>query len=397
MDAFYASVETRDNPNLSGKPLIIGALPNERGVVATCSYAARKFGVKSGMNIKEAYSLCPEAIFLHPNFKKYEKVSENLHEIWSDYATLSEYVALDEAYLDITEKAKTWEGARKLATEIKSRVWTELNLTCSVGLGYSKTAAKTASEEKKPNGYFEILTSSDFVNLIIDRDVSVLYTVGPKSKQKLNSKNIYKVRDIINNPETVKNLFGKQGEWIVELANGNDFRKVTPRLPEDAKTIGREVTFQEDTSDFDFLEDVLLLLSVSVEKMAKNVGLYGKGVCLKITYSNMKSISKRQQTIPIDSAIDIFDTAKILLEKIEKKSVRLIGVSIYNLFSQSIRQISFDDIINEETNYREKNLKNELYKLQQKYDYNFSNIFTQNENRVPLHELIEYMRKSSIR
>ena len=178
MDAFYASVEVRDNPELKGKPLIIGALPTERGVVATCSYEARKYGVHSAMNIKEAYRLCPHGIYMHGNFERYRAVSAELHKIWNDYASASEYVALDEAYLDVTETAGTVERAREFAQEIKRRVLEEQKLTCSVGLAYSKTAAKTASEEKKPNGYFEILTPDEFTNLLSERDVRALYTVG---------------------------------------------------------------------------------------------------------------------------------------------------------------------------------------------------------------------------
>ena len=152
MDAFYASVEARDDPALRGKPLIIGALPHERGVVATCSYEARKYGVRSAMNIREAFRLCPTGVYMHPNFDKYRAVSRRLREIWSDYTPALETVALDEAYLDVTQKALSWEKACAFAREIKRRTLEELRLTCSVGVAYSKTAAKTASEEKSPTG-----------------------------------------------------------------------------------------------------------------------------------------------------------------------------------------------------------------------------------------------------
>ena len=185
MDAFYASVEVRDDPSLRGKPLMIGSLPNERGVIATCSYEARKYGIHSGMNVKEAYRLCPNGIYMRPNFDKYKAVSAQLHAIWDAYASVSEAIALDEAYLDVTEKAGTWDGAREIAHAIKRRTWEELHLTCSIGVAYSKTAAKTASEEKKPDGYFEILSPEEFVNLIIDRDVKVLYLVGNSTAEKL--------------------------------------------------------------------------------------------------------------------------------------------------------------------------------------------------------------------
>ena len=148
MDAFYASVEIRDNPALKGKPLIIGSMPNERGVVATCSYEARKYGVHSGMNIKDAYRKCPDGIYMHPNFDKYKMVSARLHEIWAAYASASEYIALDEAYLDVKEKAKDWDGARQIARLIKQRTREEVGLSCSVGLAYSKTAAKRRAKKK---------------------------------------------------------------------------------------------------------------------------------------------------------------------------------------------------------------------------------------------------------
>ena len=137
MDAFYASVEIRDDPGLAGKPLIIGALPSERGVVATCSYEARKFGVHSAMNIKEAYRLCPNAVYMHPDFEKYRKVSAQIRNIWNDYAVVMETVALDEAYLDVTYSAGSFERAGEMAREIQSRIRSELGLTCSVGVAYS--------------------------------------------------------------------------------------------------------------------------------------------------------------------------------------------------------------------------------------------------------------------
>ena len=216
MDAFYASVEIRDNPELKGKPLIIGSLPTERGVVATASYEARKYGVHSGMNIKEAYRLCPKGIYMHPDMEKYKSVSGQLHEIWRSYATELEAVAFDEAYLDVKEKAKDIEGARRIAREIKQRTLDELRLTCSVGLAYSKTAAKTASEEKKPDGYFEILTPEDFVNLVIDRDVRALYTVGAMTAEKLYSYGIHTVRDIMDKQDIVVNILGKHTKGVEE-------------------------------------------------------------------------------------------------------------------------------------------------------------------------------------
>ena len=317
MDAFYAAVEIRDNPALRGKALIIGALPHERGVVATCSYEARKYGVRSAMNIKEAHRLCPEGIYLHPNFEKYRAVSAQLHSIWDEYAEAAEYIALDEAYLDVTKTAGTWEQACAFAKTIKSRILTELGLTCSIGVAYSKAAAKTASEEKKPNGYFAIPSAEDFVNLMMDRDVRVLYTVGAKTAEKLNKAGIYTIRHIRQKPDETIRLLGKQGRLLTQLAMGIDERRVVPYKPEDAKSISREFTFQADVNDFTFLRDALLLLAISVERRAEKVGLYGESVTLKITYVDMKTITRSKAIDATRSAGEIYKCSSELLKQIK--------------------------------------------------------------------------------
>jgi len=173
MDMFFAAVEIRDNPELKGKPLIIGALPHERGVVSTCSYEARKYGVRSAMSIKEAYRLCPQGIYMHPNMKKYKEASDAVHGIWAAYTDLIEYVSLDEGFMDITGSAHLFGagssggGAEKIANEIKKRTKSETGLTCSVGIGYSIMSAKLASEELKPDGLFSIPNPESLISLII--------------------------------------------------------------------------------------------------------------------------------------------------------------------------------------------------------------------------------------
>ena len=393
MDAFYASVEVRDNPALKGKPLIIGSLPQERGVVATCSYEARKFGVHSAMNIKEAYRLCPNGVYMHPNFEKYRAVSNQLHEIWNTYATASEYIALDEAYLDVTDSAGTWDRACEFAHLIKQRTQDELKLTCSVGVAYSKTAAKTASEEKKPNGYFEIPTAEDFVNLIIDRDVRVLYTVGAKTAEKLNRSGIRTVRDIQEHREEVIRSFGKQGEWITQIAFGMDDRKVSPYKPEDAKSISREITFQEDVDDYSFLTDVLLLLALSVERRAERVNLYGEGVTLKLTFSDMKSITRSRLIPSSRSAVTIYEEATKLLEQAPQKAVRLVGVGIYHLVGEYGRQLRFDDFMPEVKEQQEEKTRAALEKLHQRYGLDFAGNLDKIFHGETLYRTIEYMRK----
>ena len=372
MDAFYASVEIRDDPALAGKPLIIGSLPTERGVVATCSYEARKFGVHSGMSIKDAYRLCPAGVYMHSNFEKYRAVSQQLHAIWNEYATASEYIALDVAYLDVTETAGSFEKAREFALAIKRRTRDEIGLSCSVGVAYSKTAAKTASEEKKPGGYFEIPSAEDYVNLIIDRDVRVLYTVGAKTAERLHQAGICTVRDVRENRDAVISLLGKQGQMVTELAFGIDDRKVTPYRVQDAKSISRELTFQEDVASFAFLKQVLLLLAIAVEARTRRYGLHGRGVTLKLTYANMKSITRSKAfDRTVDDAVTIYREAVQLLEQVPQQPVRLVGVGVYHLSEDYAEQLMMEGFEEHRSRDPAADLKAELEALGQQYHLDF--------------------------
>ena len=393
MDAFYASIEVRDNPDLAGRPLIIGALPTERGVVATCSYEARRYGIHSAMNIKEAYRLCPQGVYMHGNFEKYRAVSAQLHKIWNDYASASEYIALDEAYLDVTETAGTVERARDFAREIKRRVREEQRLTCSVGLAYSKMAAKTASEEKKPDGYYEILTPESFMELLAERDVRAIYTVGARTAEKLNQIGIFKVKDIQEKREEIIRTLGKQGRLIAELASGIDERKVVPYRPEDAKSISREMTFQEDVADYEFLKHALLLLAISVERRVRRVGLHGRGVVLKLTYANMKSITRSKILPDADRAITIYREAVKLLTQVQHDPVRLIGVGIYNLTGEEYEQLVMEGFETESVERPEEELERELRRLGAVYNLDFAGHLEQIYHGETLYKTIEYMRK----
>ncbi len=393
MDAFYASVEIRDNPSLRGKPLIIGSLPHERGVVATCSYEARRFGVHSAMNIKEAYRLCPQGIFMHPDFDKYKAVSAQLNAIWDSYASASQRISLDEAYLDVTEQAVDWEGARHIGHLIKQRTRDEVGLTCSVGVAYSKTAAKMASEEKKPDGYFEIPSPEAFVNLILDRDVGVLYTVGAQTAKKLHDAGIMTVRDLRNHPDKVVAMLGKRGKWLVEVSHGVDDRPVVPYRPQDAKSIGREMTFQENAVNYLFLKDALLLLALSVEDRANRYNLKGRGVSLKLTYANMQTITRsRALNYSSSSAVTIYREAAALLDCVKQDPVRLVGVSIYNLSEGDAGQTVMREILEDETQ-QQAELQHMLLNLHQRYGLDFAAHLQQIFRWDTLHKTIEYMRK----
>lgn len=394
MDAFFASVEIRDNPALLGKPLIIGSLPGERGVVATCSYEARKYGVHSAMNIKEAYRRCPDGIYMHPNIDKYRAVSAQLNDIWNSYASASQKVSLDEAYLDVGDQAGDWEGARRIGHLIKQRTLDEVGLTCSVGVAYSKTAAKMASEERKPDGYFEIPTAEDFVNLIIDRDVGVLYTVGEQTAKKLHAAGILTVRDLRNRKDEVVQMLGKHGQWLTQVAFGIDDRRVVPYRPQDAKSVSREVTFQRDVTNYQLLGDVLVLLAFCVEHRARRYNLLGRGVTLKLTYSDMRSISRSAPlSLATNSAVTIHREARrLLLEHIDAQPVRLVGVGLYNIVDHEAGQTVIRDFFEQQ---EEQALERQrlLDTLQQRYGLDFAGHLEHIFHMDTLHKTIEYMRK----
>lgn len=397
MDAFYASVEVLDDPSLKGKPVIVGSRPNERGVVSTCSYEARRYGIHSAMNIKEAYRLCPNGVYMRPNFEKYKRISEQLHEIWDSYATSSEPIALDEAFLDVTGTAVTFEKAREFAHAIKERVLNEVGLSCSVGLAYSKTAAKIASEEMKPDGYFEIRTPEEYMELIMDRDVNVLYGVGKKTAERLHKAGINTVRDVLENTGDVIDALGNNGEQIIEIAKGIDDREVTPYRPEDAKSISREITFQVDVSDYDLLSDVLFLIALNVEERAKSHGLHGTGVSLKVTYSDMKSITRSRNTASTVNAVSIHREAVSMLMALKKRPVRLIGAGMFNVTNSKIRQMTLDEIFDDCTGGQPAYIRNEFAKLKDRYRIDFESNLDQIFYLDSLHKTAELMRKRRLR
>lgn len=367
MDAFYAAVEIRDNPDLAGKPLIIGALPHERGVVATCSYEARKYGLHSAMSIKTAYRLCPHGIYMHPNGRKYKEASDQIHRIWNDYTDLVEYISLDEGYLDITGSAHIFGGAHAIGQIIKDRTKKETGLTCSVGIGYSKTTAKVASEEKKPDGFFEVPDTEFWKNLMLDRGVRALFTVGGKTAEKLELAGIRTIRDILENEKKVIWMLGKHGQMITELAAGLDERPVIPYYREEAKSIGREVTFQQDTEDLEYLKDVLLLLARELSIKTRFENLYCRTITLKITYWNMKSITRSKSAETTNSSKEIYKVTCSLLQTIEKQPIRLIGISLSHLSHERLYQTTLEDLGAAKAEGSKEELEGRLIQLQRKY------------------------------
>jgi len=375
MDAFFASIEVRDNPELSGKPLIIGALPTERGVVSTCSYEARKFGIHSAMSIKEAYRRCPGGIYMHGDMRKYEKASKQIHQIMLKYTDMIEFVALDEGYMDVTHSLRLFGSAEQIGRSLKAEILEKVGVTCSVGISYSKMSAKLASEEMKPDGFFVIPDRQALINLIQKRDVGVISGIGAKTQRKLNQMGIVTVEDLLNTPPQKLESFGAVGREILKLAMGNDDRPVV--ADSISKSIGREYTFQTDVADKKILEETLLVLARDVSLRAKKQGLWGRTVTIKIKFSDMQSITRSKSGDAINSARDIFDTAKELLKR-EKlgKTVRLVGVTLSNLqdFQDSeFRQLSiFDELEHEKNDAKEKikALDDTIFEIHTRYGRN---------------------------
>ena len=367
MDAFFASVESRDHPELAGKPLIIGALPQERGVVSTCSYEARKYGVRSAMNIKEAYRRCPQGIYMHPDIRKYREVSAQLHEIWGTYTDVMEYISLDEGYLDVTGSIRLFGSARNIGQMIRERTRKEVGLTCSVGIGYSKATAKFASEEKKPDGFFEIPDQEFFRELIKKRKIEVLLGVGHRSSEKLHEMHIYTVQDLLENQKRVEEVFGKRGRQIVEIAQGIDEREVVPYYESEAKSISREHTFQQDSSDLEYLKSYLRIFAKELSLKLRSRGCYCQTVTLKITYASMKGITRSQTVEPTNSTETIYHTAAGLLEKIPVQPIRLIGIGTGNFTESKTEQISLWNLKDVEKENKKEELNQKLFGLQKKY------------------------------
>ena len=362
MDMFYAAVEIRDNPELAGKPLIIGALPSERGVVSTCSYEARKFGVRSAMSIKDAYRLCPHGIYMHGNMHKYAEASRHIQDIWSDYSDLIEHISLDEGFLDITESLNLFGGAARIGWEIKNRIKETVNLTCSVGIGYSLMSAKLASEEKKPDGYFEIPSPQALKELIIDRNVRIIYGIGAKTAAELARYGIHTVRDIYDNRKSIVSAFGDHGQHMIDLADGIDDRVVA--APSKSESRGKEYTFQKDITDFGYLKDVLRLIAKELSFHIQDSKIYCRTITLKVTFFDMKKITRSKSGEATNRADDIYYTAASLLDKVEKRPIRLVGISLSGFEDELNKQISFFDMADDT---KTEKLDSAMLKLKLKY------------------------------
>jgi DNA polymerase-4 len=332
MDAFYASVEQRDNPALRGKPVIVGGSPETRGVVSTASYEARKFGVHSAMPTKTAIQLCPQGILVYPHFDRYKEASEHIRAIFHDYTDLVEPMSLDEAYLDVTVNKKGIDSATRIAKEIKARIRMVTRLSASAGVSYNKFLAKVASDFQKPNG-LTVIPPDKAIEFIDKLPIGKFYGVGPATEKRMAEHGIFNGADLRRfTLEEMTEYFRKSGAYFYYIARGIDEREVDPVWIR--KSISQEYTYPKDIYKREQIEayfrESAHELSLSMEKKK----ISGKTVTIKVRYANFDTVT-RSHTLAQHTRDEgiIYSEAILLLRKteVDKKRVRLLGLGMSSL------------------------------------------------------------------
>lgn len=336
MDAFFASVEIIDNPTLKGKPVIVGGT-SERGVVATCSYEARKYGVRSAMPIYMAKSKCPNGVFLPTRMWRYKEISREIFKIFNDVTGFVEPLSIDEAYLDITN---TVQDPISVANYIKDTVKKNTGLTLSIGISYNKFLAKLASDWNKPNG-LKIISEDMVPKILFPLSIEKVHGLGKKSVKKLNDIGVFSVEELYNLPkEILIQFFGKYGIEIYDRIRGIDKRSV--ETYRQRKSIGKENTLKTDTDDKEEIKSYIKSFSTSISRELIRRGFSGKTVTLKIKTTNFENHT-RSKTLPyyISQEEDIFKEACDILTNLElNDKIRLIGVSISSLEENKMQQLT---------------------------------------------------------
>ena len=334
MDAFYASVEQRDNPDLRGRPVAVGG-SEQRGVVAAASYEARKFGVRSAMPSVTAIRQCPDLIFVKPRFEVYKAVSRQIREIFAEYTLIIEPLSLDEAYLDVTENLQGIPLARDVALRIREKIKAETGLNASAGISYNKFLAKLASDHRKPNGQYVISPEMgpSFVEAL---PVGKFHGIGPATSAKMNGLGIFTGMDIRNQTLEFMNAnFGKSGAYYYWISRGVDDRPV--RANRIRKSIGAENTFSADLTTFDAMAAELRPLIDKVWRHCESTGNRGRTVTLKIKFSDFEIITRSRSVPTVVSSRDDLESLAVALLQADMpfpKSVRLLGVSMSSLQTQ---------------------------------------------------------------
>lgn len=332
MDAFYASVEQRDYPEYRGKPVVVGGTPEQRGVVAACSYEARKFGIHSAMSATQAHQRCPEAIFLQPRFDAYREVSAQIQAVFYQFTDLVEPLSLDEAYLDVTHNKEYSGSATFIAKEIKRLIKEKTDLNASAGISYNKFLAKIASDMDKPDGLY-LITPEQGSEFIKTLPVRKFHGIGKATEARMKAIDIHTGNDLLQKDlNELVMLFGKAGHFYYSISRGIDLRPVNNQR--ERKSLGKETTFNKDKGDINEMFSVLEELSNNVSRTLFEKQLMAQTISLKVKYADFELIT-RSRTIekPTQAANKIIKIVKELLTKTEagQRKVRLLGISTSKL------------------------------------------------------------------
>ncbi len=365
LDSFFVSVERILDPSLNGKPVIVGADPLQgRGVVAACSYEARRYGLHSAMPIGEAYRLCPDGIYLSGHHKEYEYFSGAVKRLLANYTPKLEQASVDEFYMDFAGLQRRYGSMFQLAGKLQNEVLRKLSLPCSIGIGANKTVAKIASDYAKPMGITYVLPGME-KEFLAPLPVRVIPGVGKVMERKLNEKGFYSVGEIAKAPyRYFTAAFGKYGMNIWEKANGRGSRIVSPRRGQ--KSISAEHTFQQNEINKKKIEFMLFELSAGAGQSLRNKGLFTGNVSIKLRYSDFVTFTRSKQILPTNDDRLIYDTALSLLTKAftRRVSVRLIGIRLSD-FSKAFDQ---GEIFENEIS-RRRRLFDAITKIRSRYGY----------------------------
>jgi DNA polymerase-4 len=341
MDCFYAAVHMRDDPRLRGLPVVIGGRPEGRGVVAAASYEARKFGIHSAMPSSRAVRLCPEVVFIPPDFRRYSRESEKIFAIYRQITPLVQAVSIDEAYLDVTDHLGETGSATAVAREIRQRVREERGLTVSVGVGPNRLVAKIASDFNKPDG-LTVVPPRKVQAFLDPLPVRRLHGVGPATERVLADLQIHTIAELrAFDPEVLAERFGKHGRMLHEFSQGIDDRPVETHS--ERKSLGTENTYAVDLSGLPAMEEEIERMSGELAESLARRGFAGCTVTLKVRYADFTTVTRsRTFSIPVFAAATISACARDLLRRTEapNRPVRLLGVTAANLVRERVEQLS---------------------------------------------------------
>ena len=331
MDAFYASVEQRDHPELRGRPVVVGGDPDKRGVVAAASYEARTFGVRSAMPMSRAVRLCPSLVIVHPDFNKYRTVSQQVFAIFRAITPLVEPMSLDEAYLDVTENAWNEPLGMNVARRLKDEIRKATSLTASAGVAPNKFLAKIASGWKKPDG-LTVIAPERVESFLQGLPVDALWGVGPVTAKKLRAAGIERLTDVRTaDPAKLHDTVGSLADWLQQLARGEDERPVVAE--HEPKSSGSENTFAHDLTDIDDIRDEIAAMARDAAAWLTRRALYARTVTIKVRYHDFTTITRSHTEDPTRDEDNIVRRAVALLDRTDagRQPVRLLGVSVHNL------------------------------------------------------------------